>query len=147
MTIREKLEADYKTALVAKDALKVSVIRMLKSSVQKSELSKKKEISDDDTISIIQASIKQRKESIEQYTKGNRADLAGQEEAEMKILETYLPPQLSEDEVRKLVEQAVKDTGALTAKDTGKVMGKLMPLVKGKTDGSTVSRVVREFLK
>ncbi|OGF47240.1 MAG: aspartyl-tRNA amidotransferase [Candidatus Firestonebacteria bacterium RIFOXYA2_FULL_40_8] len=147
MGLKEKLDEDLKLAMKAKDELKLSTVRLLKNAVNNAELAKKKTFTDDEIIAVIQSAIKQRKDSIEQYSKGGRAELAAQEENEMKILQAYLPAQLSEEEVRKLVLDVIKETGAASVKEMGKVMGKLMPLVKGKADNSLVSSVVKEHLK
>ncbi|MFH1824016.1 MAG: GatB/YqeY domain-containing protein [Candidatus Firestonebacteria bacterium] len=147
MGLREKLDEDLKIAVKAKDSLKVSTIRLLKSAFRNAEIAKIKKFSDDEILAVVQTSIKQRKESIEQFKTGNRNDLAEKEENEKKILESYLPPQLSVDEIKKLIEDAVKEVGASTPKDIGKVMGKLMSLVRGKADGNLVNQIVRERLK
>ncbi|OGF50907.1 MAG: aspartyl-tRNA amidotransferase [Candidatus Firestonebacteria bacterium GWA2_43_8] len=147
MSLKEKLDLDLKLAMKAKDELKLSTVRLLKNAVTNGELAKKKTFSDDEIISVIQSSIKQRKDSIEQYRNGGREELAVQEEAEMKILQAYLPEQLSEEEVRNLVAGVIKETGAASVKEMGKVMGKLMPLLKGKADNALVSAVVKEHLK
>ncbi|MEI6845884.1 MAG: GatB/YqeY domain-containing protein [Candidatus Firestonebacteria bacterium] len=147
MGLKEKLDEDLKLAMKAKDELKLSTVRLLKNAINNAELAKKKIFTDEEVIAVIQSSIKQRKDSIEQYTKGGRAELAAQEETEMKILQAYLPEQLGEEELRKLVKQAVVETGAVSFKEMGKVMGKLMPLIKGKADNSLVSSIVKEHLK
>jgi len=147
MSLKEKLDEDLKLAMKAKDELKLSTVRLLKNAVNNAELAKKKPFSDEEIITVIQSSIKQRKDSIEQYRQGGREELAVQEEKEMKILQAYLPKQLSEEEVRKLVADVIKETGAASVKEMGKVMGKLMPLIKGKADNSLVSSVVKEYLK
>ena len=147
MSLKEKLDQDLKAAMRAAEEIKLSVIRGLKTSVMNAEISKKKELLDEDILSLIQTAVKQRKESIEQFKAGNRADLADREEAEKKILESYLPEQMSADDVRKLIEKVIAETGATSAKNIGAVMGKLMPLVKGKADGGMVNQIVRELLK
>ncbi|OGF47078.1 MAG: aspartyl-tRNA amidotransferase [Candidatus Firestonebacteria bacterium RIFOXYC2_FULL_39_67] len=147
MGLKEKLDEDLKLAMKAKDELKLSTVRLLKNAISNAEIAKKKTLTDDDIITVIQSSIKQRKDSIEQYTQGGRSELAVQEETEMKILQAYLPEQLSEEEVRKFVLDVIKETGAASVKEMGKVMGKLMPLVKGKADSSLVSLIVKEHLK
>ncbi|MFH1074457.1 MAG: GatB/YqeY domain-containing protein [Candidatus Firestonebacteria bacterium] len=147
MGLKEKLDEDLKLAMKAKDALKLSTVRLLKNAVNNVELARKKTLTDEDIITVIQSSIKQRKDSVEQYNKGGRSELAAQEENEMKILQAYLPLQLSEEEIRKLVADVIKETGASSVKEMGKVMGRLMPLVKGKADNSRVSAIVKEHLK
>ena len=147
MGLKEKIDEDIKSAMKAKEELKLSVLRMLKAAIGNAEIAKKRSFVDEDIFSILQTSVKQRKDSAEQFRAGNRPELAEKETAEIKILETYLPAQLGEQEVRELVAKVVLETGAAGAKDIGKVMGKLMPLVKGKADGGLVNRLVRETLK
>jgi len=145
--LKEKIDEDIKSAMKTREELKLSALRMLKSAIGNAEIAKKKTLVDEDIISLLQTAVKQRKDSAEQFGAGNRPELAEKEKAEIKILEAYLPAQLGEQEVRELVAKAVADTGAAGAKDIGKVMGKLMPLVKGRADGGLVNRLVREILK
>lgn len=149
MTIKEKLNADLMAAMKGKQELKTSVLRMLKAAVLKFEVSgeKRKEATDDEVLQIIGKEVKQRRDSIDAFKKGNREDLASKEESEMKMLQDYLPAQLSDDELRKIAEEVVAKTGATTKAEFGKVMGAVMAQVKGKADGQAVSRVVGEFLK
>ena len=147
MELKEKLDEDLKAAMKSADKVKLSCIRLLKTSIMNGEIKKNKTFADEDVISVIQSAIKQRKDSFEQYTKGNRPELAALEADEIKVLERYLPAQMGEAEVKELVDKAIKETGASSAQDIGKVMGKLMPLVKGKADGGLVNRLVREILK
>ena len=147
MELKERLDGDLKAAMKARDELKLSTVRMLKSAINNGEISKKKVFTDEDVVSVISTSIKQRKDSIEQYTKGGRNELAAREEAEMKILLEYLPAQLNEEEVRALVVKAITETSGVSAKDMGKVMGRIMPSIKGKADSSLVSSIVKELLK
>jgi len=145
--LKEKIDEDIKSAMKTREELRLSALRMLKAAIGNAEIAKKKTLVDEDIISLLQTAVKQRKDSAEQFGAGNRPELAEKEKAEIKILEAYLPAQLGEQEVRELVAKAVADTGAAGAKDIGKVMGKLMPLVKGKADGGLVNRLVREILK
>ena len=147
MGLKEKIDEDIKSAMKTREELKLSALRMLKAAIGNAEIAKKKTLVDEDIISLLQTAVKQRKDSAEQFGAGNRPELAEKEKAEIKILEAYLPAQLGEQEVRELVAKAVADTGAAGAKDIGKVMGKLMPLVKGRADGGLVNRLVREILK
>ncbi len=162
MTLKEKINQDFKDALKAKEEMKVSVLRMLNSSIKNKELEKRtkliktvsdeaelikqSQLSDEETLSVVSAEAKRRKDSIEQYKVGGRPELAAQEEAEMAILAAYLPEQMGEDEVRRLVQESVKESGAAGAQDIGKVMKVLMPRVKGQADGGTVNRIVKEEL-
>lgn len=147
--LRDQIQEDLKKAMIAKDEQRLSVIRMLKSAIQYYEIQKGGagyEATDEDIIEVIGREIKKRRESIELYEKGNRPELAEKENQELAFLQTYLPEQLSEEEVAKLVDEAITQTGATEMKDMGKVMGLLMPKVKGKADNSFVSSLVRERL-
>ena len=150
MTLKEKLNEDFKIALKQQDALKVSVLRMLKTDITKKEKEKKDtEINDEQIMTIIQKMVKQHHDSIEQFKKGNRQDLVDKETAELKILESYLPEKLSEDEISSEAQNIIKETGASSPKDMGKVMGILMKNLKstGKTfDGDTVKNIVQKLL-
>lgn len=147
--LKQKLQDELKQSMLAKDEFKTSVLRLLISSINYFEIQKGigYEATDEDVISIIQREIKQRNDSIEQYNKGNRRDLAEKEEKELQFLQTYLPEQMSEEEIRKLVDEAVSQTNAKAINEMGKVMGVLMPKIKGKADGSLVSRIVKEKLE
>jgi uncharacterized protein YqeY len=148
--LKEKIIGDLKAAMMAKDETKLSVVRMLKSALQYFEINKGGagyEATDEDVIEVVGKEIKKRREAIELYEKGNRPELAEKEKQELEVLQTYLPEQLSEDEVRKFVDDAFTETGATTMQDMGKVMAVLMPKVKGKADSSFVSTLVREKLQ
>ncbi len=148
MSLYEKIENDMKVALKEKDATKLSVLRMLLSAIKLFVIEKNiKTAEDADTLQIIQKQVKQHKESIEQFEKGGRKDLAEKEKGELKILESYLPKQLSEEEIIELVKAAIAETGAGTAADMGKVMKSVLEKSKGRCDGKTVSQLVVRFLK
>lgn len=147
--ITEKLTEDLKNAMRSKDEQKLSIIRMLKSAIQYYEINKGGagySATDEDVLDVIGKEIKKRRESIELYEKGGRPELAEKESNEIEFLQTYLPEQMSEEEMKKLVDDAVSQSGATTMQDMGKVMGILMPQVKGKADNSLVSSLVREKL-
>lgn len=147
--LKDKIQEDLKAAMIAKDELKLSTIRMLKSAIQYYEIQKGGagyEASDEDVIDVIGREIKKRKESIELYEKGSRQELADKEKAELEILESYLPEQISEEEIRTLVDEAIAQTRASSINEMGKVMGALMPKVKGRADSTLVSNLVREKL-
>ena len=147
--LKDKIQEDLKAAIMAKETAKLSAIRMLKSAIQYYEIQKGGagyEATDEDVIDVIGREIKKRKESIELYKQGGREDSAASEQKEVEVLERYLPEQMSEDEVRSLVQDAIKQTGAASMQDMGKVMGALMPKVKGKADSTLVSNLVREAL-
>lgn len=147
--LKDTIQEDLKAAMIAKDEQKLSTIRMLKSAIQYFEIQKGGagyEATDEDIIEVVGREIKKRKESIEMYEKGGRPELAEKETTEMTTLQNYLPQQLTEEEVRKLIDDAVNKSGATQMSDMGKVMGILSPQIKGKADGGMVSSIVREKL-
>lgn len=148
MSLQERLTEDVKTAMKAREAGKsrLSVLRMVKASIRNLEIDRKKELNDEEVLDVLAKEVKMRRDSMEDFRKGNRPDLVAALEEEIAILAEYLPAQLSEEEVRALVDQAVSQAQAATAKDMGKVMAILMPQVKGKADGKLVNTLVRERL-
>jgi len=148
MSLFKQIEQDIIQAMKAGQKEVVSTLRMAKSAANNVLIDKnKKELTDAETIDVLQKQLKKNAESLEMYIKGNRQELADKEKAEMEILKKYLPKQLSEDEIKSLAEQAVAKSGASTPADTGKVMKELMPQVKGKADGKLVNQVVQKLLK
>jgi len=148
--LKQQLKDQLKESMLAKDELRTSVIRFILSGITYFEINKGGagyEATDEDVMAVIEKEVKQRKDSIEAYEKAGRQDLADTEKAELSILETYLPEQMGEEELRKYVGDAVVETGATSVQDMGKVMAALMPKVKGKADGSLVSKLVREALQ
>lgn len=148
MTIKEKLEVDLREAMVNRDELVVSVLRLVKSAIHNQEISKQKKdkgLSDEETLQVLMTEAKKRRDSISLFRQGEREDLASQEEKELKIIEKYLPMQLAEEEVRKIVQEVVAKSGE--DKNFGKIMGAVMSQVKGQADGTLVSRLVKETLK
>lgn len=144
-----KLQEELKQSMLAKNELKTSVLRMLISAINYYEIQKGGagySATAEDVLSMIGSQVKQRRDSIEEYNKANRPELAQKEQQELEILQTYMPEQMSEEEVKKIVEEAVSQNGASTIQDMGKVMGILMPKVKGKADGSLVSNLVKQAL-
>lgn len=135
-------------AMRDKNVVKLSVLRLAKAAIMKFEVagSKKVESTDEDVLKILAKEIKQRKDSIEAYKKGDREEQAASEEAEMKILQSYLPEQMSEEELKSVVSRVISQTGATSKADFGKVMGAVMKEVKGKADGRAVSKAVEETL-
>jgi len=162
MTIKEKINQEFKEAFKAKKELEVSVLRMLNSNIKnkefekraklsksgapEAELEKQSRLTDEEVLGVIGMEVKRRKDSIAQYQNGGRPELAAQEEAELKILAVYLPEQMGEEEIRKIVQESIKEAGAASAQDMGKVMNVLMPKVKGRADGGLVNRLVKEEL-
>jgi len=146
---KQQLQAELKQAMLAKDQTKTSVLRMLISSLGYFEIQKGGagySATEEDVMSVIQKEAKQHKDSIEQFKAAGRTDLVEKENKELEILQVYLPEQMSEEEIKKLVIEAIEKTGASSQTDMGKVMGALMPKTKGKADGNIVSRIVREQL-
>lgn len=149
MSLKETIQADVKKAMIAKDALKVSVLRMAMAVILNKEKEKgvdAKELIDEEILKIISGEAKKRKDSIEQYEKGGRSDLAEKEKAELKILSAYLPEQMSEEEIRKIVKEKISQLSATGLQDMGKVMGALMADLKSKADGAIVKKIVEEEL-
>ncbi len=146
MSLQEKLNTDLKTAMRAHDELRMLVLRTVLSSMNYAEIAKQKKLDDGGVIDVIGKEIKQRKESIEAYEKGNRKDLADKEKAEMAVLQEYMPAQMGHDEIVKIVQAVIAEVGAKGPGDKGKVMQKLMPQVKGKADGNEVNNIVTDLL-
>lgn len=148
MALKNEIQADLIESMKAKDEVRVSALRMLKAAILKFEVAsgERKEASDSDILGLIQKEIKQRQDSVEQFQKGNRFDMAEKEEKEMAVLKGYMPPQMTEEEVLELAKAAVEQSGAKGKGEIGKVMAILMPQVKGKADGSIVNRIVSQLL-
>ena len=143
---KARLAEDLKAALKGGDRLRTSVLRLLCALIKNTEIEKRGELDDSEIIQTVIASCKLRKEAIEQYTKGGRDDLAAKEEAELKLLEAYLPPPLSSEELRKKIEEALAASQASSPKDMGKAMALLMPEIAGRADGKVVSQMVKDAL-
>jgi uncharacterized protein YqeY len=146
MALKEQLDADLKSSMREKDTVKLSVVRMLKSAIKYREIEAMKPLDDAGVLQVISGEIKRHKDSIEQYRAGSRQDLVDKEEAELAILQAWLPAQLSGDELKALVEAAVVKTGASGPRDMGTVMKALLPDVQGKADGRLVSELVKARL-
>lgn len=148
MTLAEKINEDLKTALKAGDQTKVSTLRMLKYAVSNAAIQKGKNgLEDGEILEVIQKSLKQHQESVDAFTKGGRADLAEKETHEAKILKGYLPPQMSEEELKGLIQAAIRELGVSGPSGMGPVMKKVQPQVKGRADGKTVSQLVSQLLQ
>ena len=146
MPLQERLAEDLKTAMRQHDEVRRSIIRLIRSAIHNAEISQRETLDDDGIITVLSRMVRQHQESISEFEKGNRSDLVEKEEAELAIVREYLPPQLTEEEVTKLAKTAIEATDASEPVHMGKVMGNLMPHVKGKADGSMVSRIVKELL-
>lgn len=145
--LEEKLMSDYKEAMKNKDSLKVSVLSFLRAELKNQAIAKKKDLLEDsDVVAVIRKQIKARQDSIEQFTKGSRLDLAEKETKELNILKEYLPAQLSEEEVNKFIEEVISASGAVGMKDMGRVMKELNEKIAGKADGKLISDLVKKKL-
>lgn len=145
--LEEKILNDYKEAMKERDSLKSSVISFLRAEMINLATAKKKNILDDsEVISVIKKQIKQRKDSIEQFTKGGRQEMADKEEKEMVILKSYLPPELSQDQIKKIVEEVLVETKASGIKDMGRVMKEVNAKIGSQADGKLISDIVRDKL-
>jgi uncharacterized protein YqeY len=147
MTLQERLGQDIKAAMLAKDADRLNALRMLKSAIGYLLIERKTEtISDPDLISVVQKEIKKRRDSIEQFEKGGRAELAAKEKQEITVLETFLPQPLSPDELESLVRDTITETGASSKKDMGAVIKAVQAKTAGRADGKSISQLVGKLL-
>lgn len=146
MSLLHRLDEDLKTALKKSDKLKLSVLRMAKAAVKNQQIDKGRELHDEEILAIFSTLAKQRRESIEQFSKGGRDDLVQQESQELAILQSYMPAQLSAGEIDDMILQAIKESSAKSEGDMGKVMKILAPRIKGVADGKWVNNRVRELL-
>ncbi len=146
MSLKDRISEDMKAAMKAHEKDRLAVIRMVRSAIRQTEIDGKKDLDDEGVIAVISKELKMRKDSLEEFRKGGRDDLVEKTQAEIDVLLPYLPEQLSEDEVKALVKEAVEQTGAASMKDMGKVMGVLMPKVKGRADGKMVNSIVKGML-
>jgi uncharacterized protein YqeY len=146
MALREKLDEDLKAAMRAKDSLRMNTVRGLKSAIKYREIELMKPLDDAGILGVVATEIKRRRDSVEQYKAGNRVDLADKEEAELRILQEFLPQQLSQAELEAKVDQVIGQVGAKGPKDMGAVMKALLPDVQGRADGKVVSELVKQRL-
>ena len=147
MTLLERISADLKAAMMARDADRTGALRMLKSAVGYAQIEKKVELLPDaEVLAVIQKEAKRRRDSIEEFEKGGRAELAAKELAELKVLQTFLPTQLSEAELEELVRAAIAETGATSKKEMGGVMKAAQARAAGRADGKTLSQTVGRLL-
>jgi len=145
--IAHKIQDDLKVAVKAQDKVRVSTLRMILSALKNAELEEREELSDEKELAVIASYARRIKESIEEFKKGERGDLVAQEEAELAIVMSYLPEQMTDDEIRREAAKVAAEVGASTPKDMGRVMGEMMKRFKGKVDGAAVNRIVSELLK
>jgi len=143
---QEQISKELLDAMKAKDAVKVSTLRMLIAAFRNKEIAKNKTLAEGDILDVIQAEAKKRREAMTEYTKVNRADLSAKEEAEFNVLKVYLPESLSEAELKTLAQTAIQTVGAKGPQDMGKVMSQLMPQIKGRADGKQAQDIVKQLL-
>jgi uncharacterized protein len=164
MTLKEKIREDLNSAIKGKKEKEISVLRLLLSGIEnkekekrynltkeetgleEQELSEKSSLNDEEITEVVFSEAKKRKESISEFEKGGREELARKEKEELEVLKKYLPEQMGEQELKKIIENAIQESGAESMKDIGKVMSSVMPKVKGKADGSEVNRIAKELL-
>jgi uncharacterized protein YqeY len=146
MTLKDQLNDAMKSAMKARDTLRLSAVRMIRAAIKNKEIDSRTELNDLAVIDVISTMAKQRRESIRLYREGNRLELAEKEELELNILLEFLPSQLSPEDIEALVSQIIKETEASGAKDMGRVMKAVSPLTAGKADGKVVSDIVRRLL-
>ena len=147
MEIRDKIMADVKSAMIAKETLKLTALRSLQSAIKNREIELRPDaITADDVMGVIKKLVKQRKESIEQFQSAGRQDLVDQESAELKVLETYLPAQMGREQIEKIVTEVIASLGAKTVKDMGPVMKETMARTGGAADNKTVSEIIKSKL-
>ena len=146
MSLKQQITEDMKTAMRAKDSVRLGAIRLLLSAIKQREVDERIELTDTDVIAVIEKMLKQRRDSIAAFESANRTDLADIEKFEVSVLQTYMPKQLSDDELNQIITQVMADTGAAGAKDMGKVVGLVKPLVAGVADMGKVSGLIKARL-
>jgi hypothetical protein len=147
MPLLQKLDDDLKAAMKASEGLKISVLRMAKAALKYRQIEKGEALSGEDILSVLSGLSKQRRESIEQFSKGGREDLAEKERQELSILQSYLPQQLTPEEIDRIIVEAIRESSAAGIKDMGKVMRLAIPRMKGAADGKVVSQRVKDILE
>ncbi|WP_026569906.1 MULTISPECIES: GatB/YqeY domain-containing protein [Sediminibacillus] len=147
MSLVERLNQDMKQAMKNKDKQALSVIRMVKASLQNEAIKLgKDELSEEEELTVLSRELKQRKDSLQEFKEAGRDDLAEKLEDEIKVLQAYMPKQLTEEELEQIVQETIQEVGATSKKDMGTVMSAIMPKVKGQADGSQVNRLVQKHL-
>ena len=146
MNLRDRLDQDLKDAIRGKDSLRKSVVRILRSDIHNEEIAIQKSLDDEGIVGVISRQVRQRRESITEFRKGNREDLVAKEEQELSTLLEYLPDQLDYSQISEMVDEVIRSVGANSSADKGRVMGALMPKLKGRADGSIVNEIVTKLL-
>ena len=147
MSLKTRLDDDLKTAMRSRDVLRRSVLRLLLSEVHNEGIAKQAELDDEGITGVLGKQAQQRRESIEAYTQGERQDLADKEKAELEIIMSYLPEQMSREDIAAVIKKAIAETDAAGPQDMGKVMSRVMPEVRGKAQGREVNAIASELLK
>lgn len=147
MKLTERIRTELTAAMKARDAARLSTLRMLQSAIKYEQIEKGHELSDEEVQAVIQRGVKQRLDSIDQYTKGNRPELAEKERSELEMLKGYLPAQMSEEEIEGAVREVISELGVSSKKDAGRVMKEIMARYRGKVDGKKVQEVVGRSLE
>lgn len=147
MSLKDKLMEDLKDSMRNKDVIKKNTITMIRAAIKQKEVDDRSEITEEDIIDIISKQLKEKRGAIEDFKKGNRQDLVDLTEKEIDILLEYLPKQLSEEELEKIVAEAIKETNATSMKEIGMIMKTVMPKVKGRADGNMVNNIIKKILK
>jgi uncharacterized protein len=146
MSLIEKIEGDLKEAMRARDELRTGTLRLTLAALRSSEKELGRPLKDDEELQVLQRERKRRTEAAEAFRDAGRAEQAGQEERELEVIEEFMPEPLAEEELERIVDDAIAETGATSLRDLGRVMADVMPQVAGRADGSTVSQLVREKL-
>ena len=147
MTLREKLEEDIREAMRSRNQERLGILRFLKSQIQLAEKDQRKVLDEPGLIEVIAKQAKDRRESLQMFEQGNRTDLVAKESAALAVLEEYLPARLSREELAQLIQRVIQEVGATSERDRGKVMGRVMPQVRGRADGAEVNALVTELLE
>lgn len=147
MSLNEKLNEDMKQAMKSQNKFRLSVIRMVRSAIKNIEIDQRKTLNDDEIVDILSREIKQRRDSLQEFAKAGRDDLTEAVKTEIAIIAEYLPQQLTEEEIKAIVQQTIQETGASSKAEMGKVMSALMPKVKGRADGKLVNQIVQQQLQ
>jgi len=147
MTLQERLEDDIRSAMRSRNQERLDALRFIKSQIQLTEKNQQKDLDEPGVIDVIAKQAKERRESIQMFQEGNRTDLVAKETAALAVVEEYLPPQMTREDLVKIIEEAIQQVGATSARDKGKLMARLMPQVMGKADGAIVNALVTELLE
>ncbi len=147
MSLKDRLMDDLKTSMKNRDKIRKDVVTMIRAAIKQKEVDERIDLDDEAVIDVISKQVKQKKDAIEDFRKGQRQDLVELTEKEIDILLEYLPQQLTESELDEIVRAAIQEVGANTVKDMGKIMSNVMPKIKGRADGSMVNNIVKQYLK